>query len=111
MNEYIIYYKGLIEMLALQKERVERARLKREKDLHDAVHTKYEKENNECTICKLFIQRKCLDNHQTTQTCKKKGLLLDVAQMEDYTHELKEKQRAYCKPYYEHKRKSYISTE
>ena len=44
MNEYIIYYKGLIEMLALQKQRLERARLKREKELKYAVHDKYEKE-------------------------------------------------------------------
>ena len=43
-----------------------------------------DKEELECLVCKRMIQRKCMQEHQKTPTCQKKGLLLDKTQKEHY---------------------------
>ena len=40
-----------------------------------------------------MFQRKCLDEHQQTPTCKRHGLLLDETQKEVYEQEQKENKK------------------
>jgi len=58
-----------------------------------------------------MIQIKCLDAHQKTKTCQKNGLLLDETQQKLHEEELKDKQKEYCKTYYEKKKEQVIAQQ
>ena len=56
----------------------------RQNKLKQQLQDEYDKENLECLVCKKHTQRKCMEEHQKTVTCKKKGILLEGTQKEHY---------------------------
>jgi len=90
---------------------IEKQNAEKEKEKQHRIKQQYEKEQIECTICKKFIQRKCLDKHQQTKSCQKNGLLLDETQQKLHEEELKEKQKEHCKKYYESNKEKVISQQ
>ena len=80
-------------------------------DNHKEKVIAQQSEKIECSICKSLITRNKMNRHQQTDVCKKKALLLTNSGNNEKNTQLKEKQKEYCKRYYESNKDKVIAQQ
>ncbi len=80
-------------------------------DNHKEKVIAQQSEKIECSICKSLITRNKMNRHQQTDVCKKKALLLTNSGNNEKNTQLKDKQKEYCKRYYESNKDKVIAQQ